>query len=698
MPEDGRRAAAFLSRLSILLASLILLLAGGAPAQNDNSRCLRCHGEEWIATRRPESLAAMVRAPTDGERVLRAAEDIPLLYTPEDAFNSSAHGGISCEECHPGIETLPHYQNVESLSCRSCHEAAANEMDEGLHSAEIAGTPDCTDCHGGVHEMRTMEAGPSYVQALEMVERCSECHNETVAGGFSPAKSFHDSIHGEALYQKGLIAAPLCTDCHGTHKMLSPSDPESPMAPANAPETCGTCHEGVTDIYLTSIHGQNLQAGMEGAASCISCHHSHGIEQVGPEFLREVVHECSNCHIELGKSYLRSYHGKVTELGGKKVAVCSSCHGAHDILPPQNPASRVSKENLIETCGECHPRANENFVQYIAHVDYTSPKEHPAVFYSFWGMTLLLCSVLAIFIPHTLLWFQRSLIDHVKGLNHKPKSKRMVRRFSPIHRVTHGLIVISFMGLVATGFPLKYSYTEWAHNLSNAFGGIMMMGFLHRVFAVITFAYAGVHVGFLIYFFWKKCPAPRWRYLIGPDSLVFRWKDVKDFIAMVRWFFRAGPRPRFDRWAYFEKFDYWGEIWGVLIIGGTGLMLWFPTLFSRWLPGWALNVAMVIHSIEALLAASVIFLVHFFNTHLRLEKFPVDTVMWSGHMPEDEMREERPEEYERLVKSGELESRIEEPMALRWRILGTVLGISAFLFGIALILLAIGTEIFNITH
>jgi cytochrome b subunit of formate dehydrogenase len=162
---------------------------------------------------------------------------------------------------------------------------------------------------------------------------------------------------------------------------------------------------------------------------------------------------------------------------------------------------------------------------------------------------------------------------------------------------------------------------------------------------------------------------------------------------MLRWFFWLGPRPKFDRWTYFEKFDYWGEIWGVFVIGGTGLILWFPTLFARWLPGWILNCAMVIHSIEALLAASVIFLVHFFNTHLRPDKFPVDMTMFTGRMTETEMKEERTDEYKRLMESGELEKRIVNPLPWQWRLVGVIAGILAFLFGLFLIALAIETEI-----
>jgi cytochrome b subunit of formate dehydrogenase len=640
----------------------------------------------------------MVRAPESGERTFRDQSEIAGLYVPGDAFAGSAHAGLACSTCHAGIESLPHSQDVGSLACTACHAEQAGAMESGFHASTVDGAPSCSDCHGGAHATQPVGAERTYAKALEMVERCSACHSDVGEHNFSPADTFHDSIHGEALFKKGLVAAPLCSDCHGSHAMLKVSNPASPIHPSNIPETCGSCHQGVVAVYAESVHGKNLAAGREDAASCTSCHHSHGIKEAGENFAIDVVAECSTCHIKLGESYLRSYHGKVTQLGGHEVAVCSSCHGAHDILPASDPASRVAPENLIETCGECHPGANENFVQYIAHVDYMDKEGHPAVFFTFWGMTLLLCSVLLVFIPHSLLWFQRTLIGRLKAPANHHGGGRMVRRFSPMHRLTHALIIISFMGLVATGFPLKYSYTGWAHAISAAFGGTHAMGVLHRLFAIVTFAYAGLHLCYLVWFFWRKCPAPRWRFIIGPDSMLFSWKDFKDFIAMVKWFFRMGPRPHFDRWTYFEKFDYWGEIWGVFLIGGSGLLLWMPTLFSKLLPGWVLNIAMVIHSIEALLAASVIFLVHFFNTHLRPERFPIDLTMWSGQMSEEEMKEERPAEYARLVAAGMLEERIEEPISKARRLTGIVFGMSAFIIGILLIILAIRTEILNLVH
>jgi cytochrome b subunit of formate dehydrogenase len=594
---------------------------------------------------------------------------------------------------------MPHNQRLALLSCRYCHEDVEKAIAIGPHRQSVTEgrrRPSCTDCHGPAHDIASVKRPRTYEEAIAIVLACERCHNETGSFAFNPVETYRENSHGDALLKKGLSISATCADCHGNHAMLPESNPQSPIHPLEVPKTCGNCHEGIESVYFASIHGQHLLAGEEQAATCTSCHPSHGIGLIDEPFLLSVVEECSHCHLELGRSYLRSYHGKVTALGYGEVAVCSSCHGAHDILPKSDPQSHVAPGNLEATCGKCHQNVNANFVKYITHVNYRDRNANPQVYYVWLGMTVLLLSVLTVFIIHTLLWFQRAVVGYVinpRTHTEKQESDRMIQRFHPIHRWTHALIIISFMGLVATGFPLKYSYAGWAHNLASLLGGIHAMRIIHRVLAIVTFLYAGIHVGFLIYFFAKICPRPRRKYLIGPDSLIFSWRDLKDFVAMVRWFFWVGPKPKFDRWTYFERFDYWGEIWGVFVIGGSGLILWMPTLFTRWLPGWVLNCAVVIHSIEALLAASIIFLVHFFNTHLRPEKFPADLVMLTGQMTEAEMKEERPAEYERLVTTGHLEKRLVKSVALRWRILGTIAGVAALLFGMILIILAIKTEL-----
>jgi hypothetical protein len=155
----------------------------------------------------------------------------------------------------------------------------------------------------------------------------------------------------------------------------------------------------------------------------------------------------------------------------------------------------------------------------------------------------------------------------------------------------------------------------------------------------------------------------------------------------MRYFLGLGPRPRFGRWAYWEKFDYWAVFWGVSIIGASGLLLWFPTFFARVLPGWVFNVAIIVHSDEALLAVGFIFTIHFFNGHLRPEKFPMDLVIFTGRVSEEEFRHERALEVARLeARGGGIDSLVgppPNPRLLRWgRLGGTVavtVGLSLFL-------------------
>ena len=213
-------------------------------------------------------------------------------------------------------------------------------------------------------------------------------------------------------------------------------------------------------------------------------------------------------------------------------------------------------------------------------------------------------------------------------------------RFRTFHRWTHALVIISFFMLAYTGLPLRFSCAAWAPALMQLLGGVEMAGLLHRIGGVITFTYFAMHLGFIIV---TVVRAPDRRKLFwGPDSIVPQPHDVTDFIAQFRWFLRLGPRPRFGRFSYMEKFDYFAVFWGVAIIGGSGLLLWFPEFFAGFLPGWVFNIAMVVHGEEALLATGFIFTIHFFNVHFRPDKFPLDAVMFHGRATAEYMEEEHP--------------------------------------------------------
>ena len=243
---------------------------------------------------------------------------------------------------------------------------------------------------------------------------------------------------------------------------------------------------------------------------------------------------------------------------------------------------------------------------------------------------------------------------------HSPESERQVVRFSRLERVLHIIMIVSFISLALTGMTLKFSYTGWANVLSRLLGGYQSAGYIHRIAAVFMFGIFFAHLYNVLVHKRKEAGSLR-GLLFGPYTMLPTKQDLREFVASIKWFLNLGPRPEYGRWTYWEKFDYFAVFWGVFIIGSTGLMLWFPEFFTQFMPGWFINVATIIHSDEALLAVGFIFTVHFFNTHLRPEKFPMDLVIFTGRVPLEEFMEERPREYEVLKKSGELENMMADP-------------------------------------
>jgi len=265
----------------------------------------------------------------------------------------------------------------------------------------------------------------------------------------------------------------------------------------------------------------------------------------------------------------------------------------------------------------------------------------------------------------------------------------LVRRFDRQARRTHAALATCFLGLSLTGLPLLFSDAAWASAMSALFGGYGVTGRLHRFFGAALILIFVFHVfQVLLRVYARRDLSLLW----GPESIVPQPKDVVQLAQHMRWFLGLGERPRFDRFTYWQKFDYWAVFWGMGIIGSSGLMLWFPSFFAGFLPGWVFNVAFIVHGEEALLAMVFIFTVHFFNENLRPEKFPMDDVMFTGQLSLEEMKHEHPAEYERHEKAGTLASLLEPPAPrkklVRGRTLGTV-GIGTGLIMVALTIFAL---------
>jgi cytochrome b subunit of formate dehydrogenase len=280
---------------------------------------------------------------------------------------------------------------------------------------------------------------------------------------------------------------------------------------------------------------------------------------------------------------------------------------------------------------------------------------------------------------------------HKAELHHA--GQKFYQRFTSFQRAQHLAMMLSFFVLALTGMALKFSYAGWAQVITDLLGGSASMGVLHRLGGLTLFAVFFLHIGDVVRK--RKRFGRSWKQMLtGPDTILFRWHDVKEFGQSARWFFGLGPRPKYGRYTYWEKFDYLAVFWGVLVIGSTGLVLWFPELFTRVLPGWTINVATIIHSDEALLAVGFIFTIHFFNTHFRPDKFPMDPVIFTGRVPLDELKYDKPGEYQQLVASGELESRLVEAFPRRTERAFKGFGFVALAVGLTLIALIVYAMLF----
>jgi cytochrome b subunit of formate dehydrogenase len=701
------------------LLAILFAIAGpayGQPTQgvseSENRRCLNCHGRESMAEMPAADRAAMVQAaPGAKPRV-----DPSALYISRQIYDYSVHGQTACTSCHPDCDTLPHPIRVQPAQCGPCHEQEQSEYANSVHGQAVASGSSagahCRDCHGA-HDILSAQNPQSRTHKLQLPSTCAKCHaNPRVMAAAhvrqpQAAEQYVDSMHGRGLLKAGLVVAPSCNDCHGVHNIWPTTDPRSTVHKDNVPKTCGKCHMGVEQVYRQSVHGKLLEAGDSRGPVCATCHTAHQITAPGePAFKLLSDERCGQCHADRLERYRETFHGKAMALGQFGVAACYDCHGHHDIVPISDPSSRLSPQHKLETCRQCHPEATEGFTQYIAHADHTDREQYPALYWVFIFMTTIVVVTFVVFGVHTLLWFVRSAalylrdpaaFRHAKTQAHK--DDEVFVRFRPFERFLHFLVVVSFLLLVTTGMPLKFYYADWAKWMVRWMGGLEVAGALHRFGAVITFVYFGLHLASLARSFLRhrrEFRDPRTgrfsvrqylRIAFGPDMPLPNRDDFRDWWAHQKWFFGRGPQPQFDRWTYWEKFDYFAVFWGVAIIGLSGIIMWYPEQITRVLPGWIINVALIIHSDEALLAAGFIFTFHFFNVHFRLEKFPMDPVIFSGRMTRAEMSHERRRWYDRLAASGQLEKlRLRDEWS-EWKRVMHPLGFLAFGIGTILLVL-----------
>ena len=243
--------------------------------------------------------------------------------------------------------------------------------------------------------------------------------------------------------------------------------------------------------------------------------------------------------------------------------------------------------------------------------------------------------------------------------------------------------MLSFLAQAATGLARMYIETPWGKSLSRLFGGYEAARTVHITIGIFMICGFALHAVYLLFKIdWRNFPES----LFGPDSLMPRSKDIKDFFHHIGWFLGLKDAPRFDRWGYWEKFDYWAVFWGMIILGGTGLLLAFPLAASRVMPGWGLNVALWIHRIEALLAMAHLFIIHFFIAHLRRHNFPMDHAIFEGSVDLEAVLHEKPAWIERLKNSSKLDNVLVADAMPAQRFIYYVFGYAAVAVGLFLLI------------
>ncbi len=609
-------------------------------------------------------------------------------------FEKSVHGkpaagagksqtpGAACKDCH-GTHDIRAVRDLKSSTnrlnipgtCAKCHKKASQEFQTSIHGTGVAAgvskSPSCIDCHGA-HNIASIGNRESTQYKTNEAKLCLKCHlndpeiRKRIGASAGFIAGYQTSVHGIAL-ASGNAKAAVCGDCHGIHDLKRAGDSSSLVNRQNITATCGRCHADVGKAYRESIHGVSVQRGGEDAPTCTYCHGEHQIyslndprSPLAPRNLSEQI--CAACHnsVQLNRKYeiasdrftsfSDSYHGLASRAGSVKVANCASCHGVHSVKPSSDPTSTVNAANLVSTCGHCHPGANNNFTIGAVHVIEGRASKGGVLY---WIRTIYI-SLIIIVIGGM---FVHNLLDFIKRSRHRVALRQgraphehygdtLYLRMTLSERIQHALMFSSFIILAITGFMLRFPDSWWVapiRQLSENFFDIRSV--LHRVAAVVMIAISLYHIVHLIF-------TKRGRQFTR--DVWIKWKDIGPFWTNLGYI--AGlskKKPRFDRFGYIEKAEYWALVWGVVIMSATGIVMWFDNYFMGLLTKFGYDISRTVHFYEACLATLAILVWHFYFVIFSPSVYPMSTAWITGKISEEEMAEEHPLELER-IKSAQL--------------------------------------------
>ena len=601
------------------LASLPLLVAAFAWASPPlcaqeqgaaaNEACYRCHGAD-----------ADVMAFADGAEVSIALD--------KRAFLESAHGRFACRTCHVGLDPMEHtfddrgdyadYRRGLTARCVACHTGTATDVDAALrprkvidgtlHPTEVEGGPLCVDCHAphAVTHGDRLRASAS--------RSCAECHEEIYA-------TYAASVHGAGIIDPEDRDRPACVDCHDGH--------------------------GESGAIVAA---RNVRLGKP----CMSCH--------GDASLMERY----GLSTQVVSTYLNDFHGvsvgfyeQADDGAGLSTLVCADCHGVHDVMAMAAVDPVLMKQKLLNVCIRCHEEASESFPDaWLSHYEPSLTKA-PLVFAVKLGYWIFIPFViiglgLQIF-AHLVLFPRRknkaadphATADGALPTLQPGDERRMVTRFGRRHRLEHLLVMVTFVLLLATGLPQKFWDYRWASWVTAAFGGIDTMRTVHRVTGIVFSGLLVLHLALAI----RGILTNRTGMTMVPGR-----KDFRDAVVNLKYYLgSADAPPKFDRYDYRQKFEYWGMIVGSLVMVLSGFVLYFPMLFASYLPGQLIPAAKMGHTYEAMMALLTIVVWHMYGAHLNPDCYPLDRSIFTGRISLARMKHEHAIEYEREREKLEIE-------------------------------------------
>lgn len=630
--------------LVFVITTLFLSLSFGFLLAQDNEACMDCHSDP------------------DEVKVINDSTEISL-FVDEDMFANSIHGDMDCIECHTDLEDFEdeHVENLQKVACADCHDDAQEDYDRSVHSPDNAIshelTANCKNCHGYHYVLASDEIeSPSYKANIQNM--CADCHSKPEVlkalhlKGNGPVSLYHNSVHAKKIESDSESEAPTCSSCHNAHLVLRITDPECPTSKINLPKTCGKCHEESYEKYSESIHWESLLRGHFENPGCNDCHGEHNI--LSPKESDALTNKlnlssqiCQNCHAskvlmarhgldaERMSSYQRSYHGLSVLKGSTDAATCNSCHETHAIKSSLDTASSVHVNHLVETCGKCHNNVTSEFVKIDMHPVNQEARNPIAYFFKQLYIWLIVIVIGGMVIHNTIIY-----AHHVIKKRREHKLKPTYQRFRPWEVYQHMGMFLSFFTLVITGFALKFPEAGWVKVISYMGLDEALRALVHRIAAVVMTAVSLIQ---MFYFIFSKNGRKDFA------ALIPTWEDVTGFIKNMKYFLGKEKRPpKFRRYSYDQKAEYLALIWGVVVMGSSGVILWFPEFFMQFLPVWLFETSEVIHYYEAWLATLAIVIWHWFFVVYHPEKYPMDVTWMDGKISLHDLKEEHGLEYETL--------------------------------------------------